>query len=203
MDAATVGLISSIIQMVGAAAIFILAVALVITTRRFAHQTEYMAIETSKHAAATSRLAEAAREQSSREVIPVLGLRALDVPLGKEGAVRFEVKNAGLGPAMNVRCCVEGLGITSEVWQSTALGSGEWLGQPEAAQVKYTSGINGGREPASEAEIPHLKASYEDVLGYSYESLFLFKHPPGPAADGSMQGRLTFRRIERIEVEKG
>ena len=200
MDPATVWLITTIVQVVAAIAIFALALALVTATRRFARQAEYMAVETSKHAAATSRFAEVTKERSDREVMPVLGLRVLDVPLGKEGAVRFEVKNAGLGPALNVQCSVEGLGVTSGVWQTPALGPGEWLGRPEAAQVRYTSGINGDREPASEAEIPHLKAAYEDVLGNSYESLFLFRHPVGQAADGAMQGRLVFRRIEKLEA---
>ena len=197
IDSATLPLVLIVLVAILAIAMLVVALALALTARRFARYAEFTAMETSKHAAATARLADATHRLEARNIMPLLGLRIFNAPIEKEGTVRFEVVNAGLGPALNVRCQVEGLGITSETWQSPALGPGEWLGRPQEAQVKYSCAIDGKNPPNSEAEIPRVKASYEDVLGNSYESLFVSRHPIVAGADGAMQGRLAFHQLQK------
>ncbi|MDO8532003.1 MAG: hypothetical protein Q7T26_07535 [Dehalococcoidia bacterium] len=197
IDSTMLPLVLVVLVVVLAIAMLVVALTLALSTRRFARYAEYTAVETSKHAAATARLAEATQRAEVAGVMPVLGLRIFNAPTEKEGALRFEVKNAGLGPALNAQCKVEGLGVTSEVWESPALGPGEWLGRPEEAQVRYSSVIDSKRPPISEAEIPRVKVSYEDVQGNSYESLFVCRHPVVVGPDGAVQGRLAFRRIQK------
>ena len=197
IDSALLPFVLVVLVVVLAIAMLVVALTLALSTRRFARYAEYTAVETSKHAAATARLAEATQRAEVAGVMPVLGLRIFNVPTEKEGALRFEVRNAGLGPALNVQCQVEGLGVTSEVWESAALGPGEWLGRPEEAQVRYRSAIDSKRPPSTEAEIPRVKVSYEDVQGNSYESLFVCRHPVVVGPDGAVRGRLAFRRIQK------